>query len=155
MDKKPTKDDQLLHNFKDEEPTTASLMSTKTVIICIIVILLGVGAGFALSRGKAGTANLKLPNGMTSSVHKGDVAGSSDTKTYKDTAEGVVRDGGVMGDGQFHLERPGGETQTVALTSSLVDLSQYVGHTVKVWGQTQQAQKAAWLMDVRIVEVQK
>lgn len=153
--KKPTEKDELLHSFKEEAPAEP-FMSAKTVIICIVVILLGVGAGYILAHNKGNTSGLKLAGGgLTSGVHAGDTAGSNDTQTYKDTATGVLRDGGMSGDGQYHLERPGGDSQSVALTSSLVDLSQYLGHTIKVWGQTQKAPKAAWLMDVGRVEVQK
>ena len=39
------------------------------------------------------------------------------------------------------------------MTSSVVDLSQFVDRKVKVWGSTQTAQVAGWLMDVGRVEV--
>jgi hypothetical protein len=41
----------------------------------------------------------------------------------------------------------------VYLTSSLVDLSQFVKRKIKVWGETQKAKVAGWLMDVGKVEV--
>jgi len=37
--------------------------------------------------------------------------GSNDTKTFKDTAEGTLKEGGIDGEGAFHLERPGGDSQ--------------------------------------------
>jgi hypothetical protein len=40
------------------------------------------------------------------------------------------------------------------MTSSVVDLSLVLDKKVKVWGETQAAQKAGWLMDVGRVEVQ-
>ncbi len=43
----------------------------------------------------------------------------------------------------------------VALTSSVVDLSQYEGKKVKVYGETQKAIKEGWLMDVGKVEEAK
>jgi hypothetical protein len=57
------------------------------------------------------------------------------------------------GEGQFHLVRPGGDSQNVYLTSSTVDLSEFIGRKVTIWGQTQKAQKVGWLMDVGGVKV--
>jgi hypothetical protein len=76
-------------------------------------------------------------------------------KNFKDQAEGTLKEGGIDGEGNFHLERPGGESQNVYLTSSTVDLSLYVGKKVRVYGQTFAGQKAGWLMDVGLVEVLK
>ena len=74
-------------------------------------------------------------------------------KTFKDIAEGILKGGGINGEGQFHLVRPGGESQNVYLTSSAVDLSKFIARKIKVWGETQTAQHAGWLMDVGRVEV--
>ena len=49
--------------------------------------------------------------------------------------------------------RPGGESQNVYLTSSVVDLDLFVDHKIRIWGETFSAQKAGWLMDVGRVEV--
>ncbi len=85
-------------------------------------------------------------------IQKGQTFGKND-EAYKDTAEGVLNEGGIDGEGQFHLTRPGGESQNVYITSSNIDLSQFIRTKIKVWGQTQKAQKAGWLMDVGKVEV--
>lgn len=61
--------------------------------------------------------------------------------------------GGVDGEGTHHLVRPGGDSQNVYLTSSVVDLNQFVGKTVKVFGQTFATQTAGWFMDVGRVEL--
>jgi hypothetical protein len=79
--------------------------------------------------------------------------GSNDTKTFKDTAEGTLKTGGIDGEGAFHLERPGGDSQNVYMTSGTVDLSKLIDKKIKVWGQTQAAQHAGWLMDVGRIEV--
>ncbi len=84
---------------------------------------------------------------------KGKMAGISDKKTFKDQAEGFLKDGGLSGEGTFHLDRPGGVSQNVYLTSSTVDLSGYVDKKVRVWGETFKGQKAAWLMDVGLIEL--
>ena len=80
-------------------------------------------------------------------------AGIADKKTFKDSSEGILKEGGIDGEGNFHLERPGGESQNVYITSTTVDLSKYVGKKVRVWGATFQGEKAGWLMDVGLVEV--
>jgi hypothetical protein len=66
----------------------------------------------------------------------------------------VVKEGGIEDEGQYHLVRPGGDSQNVYMTSSSVDLAQFIGKKVKVWGQTQAAKKAGWLMDVGRVQVE-
>jgi hypothetical protein len=89
----------------------------------------------------------------STSVSKGTTVGSNDTNTFKDTAEGTLKQGGIDGEGAFHLVRSGGDSQNVYLTSSSVDLSKFVDKKIKVWGQTQKAQHAGWLMDVGRIEV--
>ena len=79
----------------------------------------------------------------------------STNKTFKDVAEGTLQKGGIDGEGTHKLIRPGGDSQTVYLTSSVVDLSQYEGKKVKVFGETQKALKEGWLMDVGKVEVEQ
>jgi len=80
-------------------------------------------------------------------------AGVVDKKIFKDKAEGILKEGGIDGEGNFHLERTGGPSQNVYLTSSTVDLSSYLGKKVRVYGQTFAGQKAGWLMDVGYIEV--
>jgi hypothetical protein len=69
------------------------------------------------------------------------------------SATGYVEAGGVKGEGSHKLLREGGETQTVALTSSVVDLDKLVGFEVKLYCETHKAEKAGWFMDVGRVEV--
>jgi len=83
----------------------------------------------------------------------GTEAGISDESTFKDTAEGKLESGGIDGEGTHHLERPGGISQNVYITSSNVDLQKFVGRKVKVDGKTFAAEKAGWLMDVGQLEV--
>ena len=147
MDNKP----QLLHRF-DQSKKTAS--SSVVLVICIIAALLGIGTGYVLAS-KNGGVNLPsaTKTGTGGSIQKGDVVGSDDTATFKDTTEGVLKIGGIEGEGQFHLVRPGGDSQNVYLISSIVDLSKFENRKIKVWGQTQKAEHAGWLMDVGKVEV--
>ena len=135
------------------EPKEGSFLTVKLLAVLLLVAVLGVGSGYLFSKkGSVSGINLK-ETGTSSNVSKGKIVGSNDTKTFKDTAEGVLKAGGIDGEGQFHLQRTGGESQNVYLISSIVDLSSYVGQKIKVWGETHKAQRAGWLMDVGRLEV--
>jgi len=125
-----------------------SYISFFTMIAVAVVI--GAVFGFGFSRFNKKTTNTS--NKTKSTVQS---AGIVDKKTFKDSAEGILREGGIDGEGNFHLERTGGISQNAYLTSSTVDLSNYIGKKVKVWGQTFSGQKAGWLMDVGLVEIEK
>ncbi len=143
----------LIHNFNNS--TNKSIFTQKLLIFLIISIVLGGVTGYALSAIKGGGGGNTPTSGFidSSKVSKGTVVGSGDTKTFKDTASGTLKNGGINGEGQFHLVRPGGDSQNVYLTSSTLDLSGFIGKKIKVWGETQKAQYAGWLMDVGKVEV--
>jgi len=133
----------LIQKFDSRE---VSGVPTKSfIILLLIVIFFGVASGFILSKVLS-----SLPGEETKTVQK--TAGIEDKKTFKDSAEGILKEGGIEGEGNFHLERPGGESQNVYLTSSTVDLSPYIGKKVRVWGATFKGEKAGWLMDVGLVE---
>lgn len=135
------------------EPKEGSFLTLKLLIVFLIVAVLGVGSGYFFSN-KGNVSGINLKGGESSlNISKGKIVGSNDTKTFKDIAEGVLKTGGINGEGQFHLQRTGGESQNVYLTSSIVDLSQFEGKKVKVWGETYKAQHAGWLMDVGRLEV--
>lgn len=119
--------------------------------VYIVLILVGVGTGYLLSRNtKLAGVGTGEPSGM---IKTEKVEGSADTKTFKDSAEGTIEKGGINGEGTHKLLREGGPSQTAYLVSSVVDLDSYVGKKVKVWGETFAAQKAAWLMDVGKIEI--
>lgn len=134
---------------------TSSLLTPKLLIGIVIVALLGVGAGFLLSKKGYTPSVTTTPGSVVETSGDKMTIGSTDTKTFNNTAEGVLKEGGIDGEGQYHLVRPGGDSQNVYLTSSVLDLSQFIGKKIKVWGQTQTAKKAGWLMDVGRVEVSK
>lgn len=132
------------------------LMAKSIIFTVVIMVLLGVGSGYIASSvtggSKKGTVSID-GDIKSGEIKKGLVIGVDDTKQFPDTAEGIMREGGIDGEGAYHLERPGGESQNVYMTSAVIDLSQFIGKKVKVWGQTQAAQKAGWLMDVGKLEV--
>jgi len=138
----------LIHTLETEDVKGMSYISFFTMIAVAVVI--GAVFGFGFSRFNKKTTNTS--NKTKSTVQS---AGIVDKKTFKDSAEGILREGGIDGEGNFHLERTGGISQNAYLTSSTVDLSNYIGKKVKVWGQTFSGQKAGWLMDVGLVEIEK
>ncbi len=81
---------------------------------------------------------------------------TQDTRTFRDFAEGQItkkpapKKATEYTEGTHLLVRDG--QVPVALTSSVVDLSQFEGKKVKVFGETQKAVKEGWLMDVGKVE---
>ena len=129
-----------------------SNLDPKLIIGLALAILLGVGTGYIFSR-KGSVNSLSGAGSVGTSTESKNAVGSSDAKTFKDTATGTLKEGGIKDEGAFHLVRPGGDSQNVYLTSSIVDLSAFVGKKVKVWGQTLKAQTAGWLMDVGRIEV--
>ncbi|MBP9691678.1 hypothetical protein KBD81_06385 [Candidatus Woesebacteria bacterium] len=128
-------------------------------IVVVTALLLGGGTGFGLSK--------LMPNSGAIADSKGadatqvDASGNKtsagilDKETFNDQAKGVLREGGFEGEGSFHLERPGGTDQNVYMTSSTVDLSEFIGKKVTVWGKTFDSKKAGWLMDVGYIEISK
>ncbi len=114
------------------------------------VILVGVGGGYLIATyGPKLTAANSSPSSKQGAV-KG--VGIADKKEFPDQVEGMLKEGGIGGEGNFHLERKGGESQNAYLTSSTVDLSKFIGKRVRVWGKTYKGEKAGWLLDVGFVE---
>lgn len=144
--------------------TNTNNMSKKSTIINVVIFVLVATLGFysgATLKGRAGSklvgsADLKdiqadIP---TTGAKVGDIYGSADEKAFNTTATGVLDKGGLNGEGTHKLVRPGGVSQTVYMTSSVVDLDTLVGHQITVWGETFKGQKVGWLMDVGRVKVE-
>ena len=80
------------------------------------------------------------------------------SQTFRDQAEGVVERNDKLdkyAQGTHRLVRPGGDSQTAFLTSTVMDLDEYVGKKVKIYGETFGSSQVGWLMDVGKVEVSK
>ena len=120
----------------------------------VFLVLAGTATGWFLSGNKT-----KLGSPLGGSIAAPgaksgtEEAGLADESTFKDSAEGLLEEGGVNGEGTHHLVREGGISQTVYLTSTVIDLESFSGKKVKVWGQTITAKKAGWLMDVGKIRV--
>lgn len=120
--------------------------------ILVLALILGTVSGYILAK----KPNSLITNSGTPIIKVPPKNPQQDTTTFRDFAEGVIKPNtqtpNVNGytEGTHFLEREGG--YPVTLTSSVVDLSQYEGKKVKVYGETQKALKAGWLMDVGRVD---
>lgn len=150
--------ESIVHMLESDGPSVNKANSTgiipmqRTFMIFLVVTILGILSGFGASlvtRGSAGTT----PSQSESGKPVKEKAGIADKKTFKDSAEGILKPGGIEGEGEYHLERPGGPSQNVYLTSTTVDLSEYIDKKVKVMGETFSAEKAGWFMDVGFIEL--
>lgn len=153
----------ILHTF---DTTAKPIMPMKksylkfTAILAVIAIAAGVSTGYGAYRLQGKGAALPgtqeqapMQQVAGDNVKAGDVFGVQDANTFKDSAQGYLEKGGINGEGSHKLLRPGGESQTVYLTSSVTDLDKFEGMEVKISGETFKAQTAGWLMDVGRVEV--
>lgn len=121
-------------------------------VAVIVVVLLGLGTGWLLSGRNQGLLGLNVSTapGAKSGANE---AGLADEKTFSDSAEGTLVEGGINGEGTHHLERTGGASQNIYLTSTVINLQDFVGKKVQIWGQTISGKKAGWLMDVGKIKV--
>lgn len=116
------------------------------------VVLLGVFSAYLISSKmiNKGSSSDKAAPGVTATSKE---AGKLDPNIKYDTATGVLQEGGINGEGTYHLVREGGASKYVYLTSSMVDLSNFIDKKVDIWGETLASKKAGWLMDVAKVKI--
>lgn len=135
---------------KRNNPSTMPL-----VVIILLACITGSLSGAAVAKYSASsttkTEGVQMKQGT--GINK-NAFGTKNEKRFPDSAEGTLKKGGVDGEGTHHLERKGGPSQNVYLTSSAVNLDQFVNKKVHVWGKTYSAQTAGWLMDIGYLELQ-
>jgi hypothetical protein len=145
----------------NSNPTPVKIFSLPVIII---ILVLAITSGFFVSRifPSNQTASTSNPVGnkttSTDSISNADqlVVGKlygNTSKDFGDSAQGTVQAGGINGVGTHTLLREGGTTQNAALTSSVVDLDLFVGKKVEIKGQTNNTNKAGWLMDVGSIKI--
>lgn len=141
------------HNQNTVERKQSPMIPVISVVLlaCITGGLSGVTVAKYRTSTTATTGTVQMKQG--SGVNK-NAFGTKNIKLYPDNAEGIMKKGGVDGEGTHHLERKGGPSQNVYITSSAVNLNQFVNKKVKVWGKTYSAQTAGWLMDIGYLELQ-
>lgn len=118
--------------------------------VFLFLVIAGVMTGYMVSLKTMSVS----PTGQTVSTDGGKTFGSTDTKTFSDSAIGVIEKNGIKGEGTHSLIRDGGPSQTACLVSSVLDLDEFAGKKVKVWGNTMDAKSCPWLMDVGRIELQ-
>lgn len=141
-------------------PTSARSFDLKKNLIpaaaIVVIILAGIGSGYVLAnrRSTGPTTETELTGGAKA-IQGPDEVGIKDEEVFRDTAQGRIKvnDNEKVLEGSHILIRPGGESQTANLTSSVLDLNQFVDKCVQVWGETFASQEAGWLMDVGRVKV--
>lgn len=146
----------LMHKMTSPVVPSRPTQNFLPIGIIITVLVIGVVSGFLFSqKGKLAPAipGNKATGEAGGKVEKGQVYGAADGKEFTDKTEGTLEKGGLEGEGSHKLIRPGGESQTVYLTSSILDLDSFTGKKVRVWGETFEPQKAGWFMDVGKLEV--
>ncbi len=136
---------------EEEEKVTRQM---KLIIGAVFILMIGLGivTGYIIS-GKKPSTTLSSTASAGPTASGKNVFGSADSKTFTDSATGVVEKDGISGEGTHKLIRDGGPSQTACLVSSVLDLDQFVGKKVKVTSKTMDAKKCPWFMDVGRIEV--
>lgn len=135
-----------------EFPKSSKKGNLYLVLASVVIALLGIVSGWFLSGGSF--AKEKSANQEKSGVEVSKTeVGIEDESMLPDSVEGTLVEGGTQGEGTYHLERPGGPSQNVYLTSTVIDLHGFVDKKVKVWGESLSAIHAGWLMDVGKIKV--
>lgn len=138
-------------------PDKSKLGKILPYLIIVVLIGLGVFTGLVASS----VQKTKAQNHQAVSLAEEELSPQqqeSFAQTFRDEAEGTIEkndDLDKYAQGTHKLLRPGGESQTAYLTSSVLDLDEYVGKKVKVFGETFGSSQVGWLMDVGKVEVQE
>lgn len=154
MDEIPQVKDQSQIKQPDSKPPSSkgTLGRFLPIIIVLVIVTLGIVSGLvAASRQKSTTQTAAQGENQQTSKQISETL----AQTFRDEAEGTIQKNDKLdkySQGTHKLMRPGGESQTAYLTSSVLDLDQYVGKEVKVFGETFGSSQVGWLMDVGKVE---
>lgn len=137
------------------QPAVKILKMSKTwplILGALLIVIAGVGVAWLLFSKviNKGSSSVAAPGSKVTSTE----AGRLDPKIQYQDAIGTLVAGGIGNEGTHHLDRDGGISQTVYLSSSVIDLESFVGKKVRIWGETLASKKAGWLMDVSKIQVQ-
>ena len=141
-----------LHPILRAIPPRRTLAKFVPALVVLLILAAGIGTGLVISSRQK---SAKLVASGAGGEELTEEVKESFTQTFRDEAEGTVEKNDLdkYAQGTHRLKRPGGESQTAYLTSSVLDLDQYVGKKVKVFGETFGSSQVAWLMDVGKVEI--
>lgn len=134
------------------DPTQNTTFKKNIILgtISVVVVLAGIGMGYLFSG-----VGRKTPAMGTNGEIKvtQNEAGITDESKFSTTTDGILEEGGIGGEGTYHLIRGSGPSQYAYLTSSVIDLGAFVGKKVQIWGETVSGKKAGWLIDVGKIKV--
>ena len=139
---------------------TAPKQAKFAKILHYFIVLVIVGLGIFTGLVAFSVQKTKAQNNNVQSIQEEELSPQqqeSFAQTFRDEAEGIIEkndDFDTYAQGPWKLIRTGGESQTAYLTSSVMDLDEYIGKKVKVYGETFGSGQVSWLMDVGKVEVQ-
>ncbi|OGD95243.1 hypothetical protein A3F02_03170 [Candidatus Curtissbacteria bacterium RIFCSPHIGHO2_12_FULL_38_9b] len=133
---------------------SGKLLKILPVVIIILIITIGVISGLVMS--SVNKAKNLQSSGVQDPENLSPEVKESFTQTFRDESEGIIEKNDQLdkyAQGTHKLIRPGGESQTAYLTSSVLDLDTYLGKKVKIFGETFGSSQVGWLMDVGKVEI--
>lgn len=140
---------------------TAPKQARLTKILPFLIVFLILGLGVFTGLVASSVQKTKAQNHNIKSLEEEELSPQqqqSFAQTFRDEAEGTVEKNEALdkyAQGTHKLLRPGGESQTAYLTSSVLDLDEFIGKKVKVFGETFGSSQVGWLMDVGKVESQE
>lgn len=123
------------------------------VALLIVSLGLGIGTGFVFAKKGVQSGNSSVSVQSSNSVQTDKEAGINDTSAFPDTATGVLTTGGIRGEGTHHLDRSETKEKEVALSSTVINLDNFVGKKVEIRGQTISSKTSGWLMDVGKIKI--
>ncbi len=154
----------LASNSVINNETSPLKLPKESKIIYVVIVVLAIISGFWISRflpTRLSVSDNESDNSINKEATKivegqeikvGTTYGNL-SKNFSDSANGVIKAGGVNNEGTHTLQREGGVTQNAALTSSVIDLDLFIDKKVEVKGETNDSNKAAWLMDVGSIKI--
>lgn len=148
-----TPNQPMLRSFTNSNQQPKRNPLSVILVLALVVVLAGVGTGYVIAKsgGSTSTAEQATPSDTNLAANE---AGISDESQFEEDApEGILQEGGLNGEGTHHIDRNAGPEKMVYLTSAVINLDNFVGKKVKVWGNTMAAQEAPWLMDVGKIKV--
>lgn len=106
IDKENEIQEEIVRPYDQKEGETINMKKWNNfmLIIYVVLILMGIGTAYLLSKNMAGS-KITLTKPMV--IKTSTVEGSTDTTTFKDSAEGVLEKGGSNGEGSHKLIREG------------------------------------------------
>lgn len=119
-------------------------------IVSVLVVVAGIGTGYLLSGVKRNVPKIGTTGEIKITENE---AGIKDESKFSTTTDGILTEGGIGGEGTYHLVRGSGPSQYAYLTSSVIDMGPFVGKKVQIWGETVSGKKAGWLIDVGKIKV--